>query len=36
VVLPGDRWEIIDIGLIEFVERTSEPSLTAENMDEAD
>jgi hypothetical protein len=34
VVLPGDRWEIIDIGLIESVERTSEPAPALENRDE--
>lgn len=30
VVLPGDRWEIIDINLIESVERTNEPAHTTE------
>ncbi len=29
VVLPGDRWEIIDIGLIESVEGTNEPAPAA-------
>jgi hypothetical protein len=34
VVLPGDRWEIIDIGLIESVEGTNEPASAAESRDE--
>jgi hypothetical protein len=34
VVLPGDRWEIIDIGLIESVEGTNEPAPAVENRDE--
>ena len=34
-VLPGDRWEIIDIGLIESVEGTNEPAPAVENRDEA-
>ncbi len=33
VVLPGDRWEIIDIGLIESVEGTDEPAPAVENRD---
>jgi hypothetical protein len=34
VVLPGDRWEIIDIGLIESVEGTNEPVPAAETREE--
>jgi hypothetical protein len=34
VVLPGDRWEIIDIGLIESVEGTNEPPPAVENREE--
>jgi hypothetical protein len=29
VVLAGDRWQIIDIGLIESVEGTNEPAPAA-------
>jgi hypothetical protein len=31
VVLPGDRWEIIDIDLVEWVEATNEPAPATEN-----
>jgi hypothetical protein len=31
VVLPCDRWEIVDIGLIESVEGTNEPAPAAES-----
>jgi hypothetical protein len=34
VVLRGDRWEIIDIGLIEFVDGTNEPAPAVEYRDE--
>jgi hypothetical protein len=34
VVLPGDRWEIIDIGLIESIEGTNEPGAAPENGEE--
>jgi hypothetical protein len=34
VVLPGDRWEIIDIGLIESVEGTNEPAPAVQGRDE--
>jgi hypothetical protein len=35
VVVPlGDRWEIIDIGLVESVEGTNEPAPAAEERDE--
>jgi hypothetical protein len=33
VVLPGDRWEIIDIGLTESVEGTNEPASAAESRE---
>jgi hypothetical protein len=33
VVLPGDRWEVIDINLIESVEGTSEPAHAAEDAE---
>lgn len=36
VVLPGDRWEIIDIDLIESVEGTNEPAPAAEAGDDDD
>ena len=34
VVLPGDRWEIIDIGLVESVEGTNKPAPAVEGGDE--
>jgi hypothetical protein len=33
VVLPGDRWEVIDINLIGSVEGTNEPAHTAEDAE---
>ncbi len=34
VVLPGDRWEIIDIELIESIEGTNEPAPAGESREE--
>jgi hypothetical protein len=34
VVLPGDRWEILDIDLIESVEGTNEPTPSIDRSDE--
>jgi hypothetical protein len=36
VVLPGDRWEVIDIALIESVEGTNEPAPAAEGGDDGE
>jgi len=35
VVVFGDRWEILDIALIESVEGTNEPAPTVDHSDEA-
>jgi hypothetical protein len=36
VVLPGDRWEIIDIDLTESIEGTNEPAAAGESGEEED
>jgi hypothetical protein len=35
VVVFGDRWEILDIALVESIEGTNEPALEIDRSDEA-